>query len=158
MSEVLKDLESVKIIPGKEEIGMTAPRETISWKRFLEWPRIAAAVVIILAPSFLFYSLQMDRTSAVNLDDFDLNKIEHSKARREYEGYIQQARAAADRGEYTTALSLLEKAIKIANTPRLERLSREISFLSQAQQIKTDSRQLLEFINSAAPREEKIKK
>jgi len=158
MTEVLKDLESVKIIPGKEKIEMTVPRETVSWKRFLEWPRISAAVTVILALSFLFYSLQMNRTSAVNLDDPDLNRTEQSKARREYEEYIQQARAAADRGEYTTALSLLEKAVKIANTPRVEKLSREISLLSQAQQIKTDSRQLLEFINSPAPREEKIKK
>ena len=158
MTEVLKDLESVKIIPGKEKIEMTVPRETVSWKRFLAWPRISAAVVVILALSFLFYSLQMNRTSAVNLDDPDLNRTEQSKARREYEEYIQQARAAADLGEYTTALSLLEKAVKIANTPRVEKLSREISLLSQAQQIKTDSRQLLEFINSPAPREEKIKR
>jgi serine/threonine protein kinase len=158
MTEVLKDLESVKIIPGKGKIEETAPQEVISWKRFLEWPRIAAAVVVILGLSFLFYSLQMNRTSAVKLDDFDLNKIEQSKARQEYEEYIQQAQAAADRSEYTTALSLLDKAVKIANTPRVERLSREISFLSHAQQIKTDSRQLLEFINSPAPREEKIKK
>ncbi|MGD2087337.1 MAG: serine/threonine-protein kinase [Candidatus Aminicenantes bacterium] len=158
MTEVLKDLESVKIIPGKEKIEMTAPWETISWKGFLEWPRIAAAVLVIMALSFLFYSLQMNRTSAVNRDDFDLNTIEQSKARQEYEEYIHQAQAAADRTDYTTALSLLEKAVNIADTPRVEELFREINIRSQAQQIKTDSRQLLGFINSPAPREEKIKK
>jgi hypothetical protein len=52
----------------------------------------------------------------------------------------------------------LEKAVNIADTPRVEELFREINIRSQAQQIKTDSRQLLGFINSPAPREEKIKK
>jgi hypothetical protein len=84
--------------------------------------------------------------------------MEMSKARQEYEEYIQQARAAADRSDYAASLSLLDRAIKISATPRVENLAREISARSQARQIKTDSRQLLEFINSQAPREEKIKK
>jgi serine/threonine protein kinase len=158
MTEVLGDLEAVKIIPGKNKIDIIPPRGTRSWKRFLEWPRTAAAVIVIFALSFLFYSLQMNRTSAVNLDDFDAKTVEMSKARQEYEGYIQQARSAAERSDYTAALSLLDRAIKIAATPRAEKLAREIRTRSQAQQIKSDSRQLLEFINSRAPREEKIKK
>ena len=158
MTEVLGDLEAVKIIPGKNKIDIILPRGTRSWKRFLEWPRTAAAVIVIFALFFLFYSLQMNRTSAVNLDDPGLNTMETSKARQEYEGYIQQARAAAERSDYTTALFSLDRAIKIAATPRAEKLAREIRTRSQAQQIKTDSWQLLEFINSPASREEKIKK
>jgi serine/threonine protein kinase len=158
MTEVLEDLKAVKIIPGKNKIDIIPPRETRSWKRFLEWPRTAAAVIVIFALFFLFYSLQMNRTSVVNLDDFDAKTVEMSKARQEYEGYIQEARSAAERSDYTTALSLLDRAIKIAATPRVEKLAREISTRGQAQQIKSDSRQLLEFINSPAPREEKIKK
>jgi serine/threonine protein kinase len=158
MTEVLKDLEAVKIIPDKKKIEIAGPPETRPWMGFLDWPRIAAAVTVIFALFFLFYSLQLNRTSAVNLDDPDLKPMEMSKARREYEECIQQARAAADRGDYTAALSLLNRAIKITATPRVEKLAREISTRGQAQQIKTDSRQLLEFINSQAPREEKIKK
>lgn len=158
MTEVLKDLEAVKIIPVKNKIEMTTHQETSSWKRFLEWPRIAAAAIVIFALFFLFYSLQMSRTSAVKLDDPDLNTIEMSKARQEYEENIKQAQAAADRSDYAAALSLLDRAIKISDTPRVEKLAREIRARSQARQIKTDSRQLLEYINSQAPREEKIKK
>ncbi len=158
MTEVLKDLEAVKIIPAKKKVDIPPPRETISWNRFLEWPRISAVVIVIFALFFLFYSLKLNRTSVVNHDVPDLNTIEMSKARQEYEENIQQAQAAADRSDYTTALSLLEKAIKIANTPRVEDLFREISTRSQARQIKTDSRHLLEFINSQAPRKEKTKK
>jgi serine/threonine protein kinase len=158
MNEVLKDLEAVKIIPGKKKIDITASRETRPWKEYLDWPRIALGVIVIFSLFFLFYSLQLNRTSAVNLDDPDLNTMEMSKNKQEYEGYIKKAEAAADRSDYTTALSLLNMAIKIAPTPRVENLTRQISTRSQAQQIKTDSRQLLEFINSQAPREEKIKK
>jgi hypothetical protein len=158
MTEVLEDLEAVKIIPAKKKIDISALWEARPWKEFLEWPRIAAAATVVFAFFFFFYSLHLNRTSAVNLDEFDLKTMEMSKARQEYEDYIQQARAAADRSEYVAALSLLEKAIKIADTPRVEKLAREMSTRSQVQQIRTDSRQLLEFINSQAPREEKIKK
>jgi len=158
MTEVLADLEAVKITPDEKKIDITVPWRTGAWKRYMEWPRTAAAVTVIFALFFLFYSLQMSRTSAVNLDDPGLNTKEMSKARQEYEGYIQQSRSAAERSDYTTALSLLDRAIKIAATPRVEKLAAEIRIRSQAQQIKTDSRQLLEFINSRAPREEKIKK
>lgn len=158
MTEVLKDLESVKIVPAKKKIDITALWETRPWKEFLDSSRITAAVTVLFALFFLFYSLHLNRTSAVNLDDLDLNTIEMSKARQEYEDYIQQARTTADRSDYAAALSLLKKAVKIADTPRVEELFREISTRSQAQQIKSDSRQLLEFINSQAPREEKIKK
>jgi serine/threonine protein kinase len=158
MTEVLKDLESVKITPAKRKIDISALWETRPWKEFLDWPRIAAAVMVIFALFFFFYSLYLNRTSAVNLDDPDLNTMEMSKARQEYEDYIQQARAAAERNDYAASLSLLDRAIKISATPRVEKLEREISARSQSQQIKTDSRQLMEFINSQAPREEKIKK
>ncbi len=158
MTEVLADLETVKILPDGKMTGITISRGTRSRKRFLEWPRIAAAVIVISALFFLFYSMQLNRTSAVNLDDPGLNTMEMAKPRQEYEGYIQQARAAADRSDYAAALSLLDRAIKITATPRVEKLAAEIRTHSQAQQIKTDSRQLLEFINSQAPREEKIKK
>ena len=49
MTEVLKDLESVKIIPGKEKIEMTAPWETISWKGFLEciWSAIRTNCMVM---------------------------------------------------------------------------------------------------------------
>lgn len=158
MTEVLKDLESVKIIPAKKKIDISALWETRPWKEFLDWPRIAAAVIVIFALLFLFYSLQMNRTSAVNLDGPDLNTTEMSKARQEYEEYIRQARAAAERSDYAASLALLDRAIKISATPRVEKLAMEIRTRSQMKQIKTDSRQLLEFINTQAPREEKIKK
>ncbi len=97
MTEVLGDLESVKMIPVKKKIDISVLWESRSWRDFLEWPRIAAAVVVIFALFFLFYSLQWNRPSAVNLDEFDLRTMEMSKARREYEEYIQRARTPAGR-------------------------------------------------------------
>jgi len=158
MTEVLADLETVKILPEEKKTGITVSRGTRPWKQLLEWPRIAAAAIAIFALFFLLYTREMNRTFAVNLDDYKVKTMEMFKARQEYEGYIQQARAAADRSDYAAALSLLDRAKKIAATPRVGKLTAEIRTRGQAQQIKTDSRQLLEFINSRAPREEKIKK
>ena len=146
MTEVLADLEAVKILPDGKKTGIAISRETRSWKQFLEWPRIAAAGIVLLALFFLFYTRQLNQGSAINLDDHGVNTREMTKPRQEYEGYIQQARAAADRGDHAAALSLLDRAIKIAATPRAKKLAAEIRTRSQAQQIKTDSQQLLEFL------------
>jgi len=81
-----------------------------------------------------------------------------SGTRQEYEGYIKQAEEAAARDDYAAALSYLERAKKIAATPRVGKRVREITARSQAQHIKNDAQQLMEFLNGRALRGEKIKK
>ncbi|NIM17151.1 MAG: protein kinase [Candidatus Aminicenantes bacterium] len=144
MREVLEDLEEVKIEAAEREMGV--------WARFLEWPRVIAAATVLLALFFLFYALILNRTSPYNLDT--AAAVEKSEARREYEGYMGMAEEAAARSDYAAALAYLDRAKAIAATSRLKKRTREIS----AELIKTDSRQIQEFIQGQAPREEKIEK
>jgi hypothetical protein len=158
MSAVLRDLEAIRLTPVKKKEEPAASPAEIPWKRFLEWPRAAAAFIVLLALLFLFYSLQRNRAPGYHPDAPGFKEVEKSAARQEYEACIKQAEAAAERSNYNTALFYLDKAKKIAPTPRVVKLAREINAHSQTQQIQADSQALLEFINSQAPREEKIKK
>jgi hypothetical protein len=152
MTRVHQDLEEVK--PAQIRKGDTAEKKP--GKPFLEWPRIAAAVVVVLAVWFLYDSLERNRTFSFNLDAPHVVKM--TEARQAYEDYIKQAEEAAGRSDYPTALSYLDRAKKIAATPRLVKHNREIKAHMRLQKIKTDFRQLNAFINSTAPREEKIEK
>ena len=160
MSEVLRDLNEIKITPDKKKsagkIEAEAGKKPVKW--YLEWPRAAAVVAVILAVFFLFYSFNLERTSGYHPAAPGAGKVEMSGTRQQYEGYIKQAEEAATRDDYSAALSYLEKAKKIAATPRVAKRVRELKARSQAQYIKTDAQQLMEFLNSPAPRGEKIKK
>lgn len=144
MREVLEDLEDVKIEAAEREVG--------AWARFLEWPRTIAAVTVVLALFFLFYALSLNRTSPYNLDT--VAAVEKTEARQEYEGYMGMAEEAAARSDYAAALDYLDRAKAIAATPRLKKRTREIT----AELIKIDSRQIRDFIQGQASREEKIEK
>jgi predicted Ser/Thr protein kinase len=142
MSEVLRDLEEVKIGAVEREEGV--------WARFPGWPRVMAGASVVLALFFLFYALVLNRTSPYNLDT--AAAVEKTGARREYERYMGMAEEAAGRGDYAAAIVYLDRAKTIAVTPRLEKRTREIT----AELIKTDSGQVREFIRGQASQEEKI--
>jgi hypothetical protein len=158
MIAVLRHLEEIKIeVKSKKKEPAAAPAVP-AWKRLLEWPRAAAAFILVLALFFLFYSLERNRTAGFRPEDPEFRGMETSAARQVYEDSLRQAQAAADNSNYSTALFYLEKAKNIASTPRVTDLEREISARSQSRQIKAEAQTLLEFIDSQGPREEKIKR
>jgi predicted Ser/Thr protein kinase len=162
MTEVLKDLEEIKINQGKKKREPLTDAETVErekeagawagWMGLLEWPRIIAAVVVVLAVFFLFYVLGLNRTSAYNLNT--PAPMEKTAARQEYERYLRMADEAAGRRDYPAALAYLDRAKTIAATPRLTKRRREIT----TEIIKIDFQQLREFIQGQASREEKTGK
>ncbi|MDQ1352914.1 MAG: Non-specific serine/threonine protein kinase [Acidobacteriota bacterium] len=154
MVEVLKDLEALeKSFGSVEEKEQRAPLSEL-----LEWPRVVAAVILILAVVFLYYSLKVNRTFRYDIDLQSRVILPMSEARQEYENNIKEAEAAAVRGDYSAAISLLDKAKKIAVSPRLIKLSREFTARAQSRDIKTDFRELTAFLDGPAPQGEKIEK
>lgn len=154
MVEVLKDLEALeKVIGNPEEKEQRPPLSEL-----LEWPRAVAAVILILAVVFLYYSLKMNRTFRFDMDLKTRVILPMSDARQEYENYIKEAETAAGRGDYTAAISLLDKAKKIVAAPRLVKLSREFTARGRSQNIKNDFRELTVFLDGPAPQGEKIEK
>lgn len=159
MSEVLDDLEGVRlsreIINGSDADTVESTEREMG-KPFWEWPRFVAGVVVLMLLGFLFYSMSLDRETGFTVDE--PAKIEKTGARLDYEGYIKRAEEAAADGDYPTALSFLGKAKQVEFTPLVAKRTREISVLFQQTRIKTDFRQLEEFVNGSASREEKIEK
>lgn len=164
MTELLKDLETVeKMIERKEKFLPAAREEDEEDKKtkgpgFFEWPRVVAAVVLILAVLFLYYSLQSNRGFRYNLDTSTPSVNPMTEVRQIYENNIKEAGAAAERGDYSTALSSLNKAGRIAATQRVGKLSREFIARSKSQNIKTDFGELTTFLEGPAPQSEKIEK
>lgn len=154
MTEVLKDLEALEKVVGQAE----EKEQRTPLSELLEWPRLVAAVILILAVVFLYYSLNMNRSFRYDMDLKSRVVLPMSEARQEYESNIKEAEAAAARGDYSTAISLLDKARKIVASPRLGKLSREFTARVQSQDIKTDFRELTAFLDGPAPQGEKIEK
>lgn len=154
MGEVLKDLEALETVLGRAE----EKEQRTPLSELLEWPRVVAAVVLILAVVFLYYSLKMNRTFRYNMDLQTPVVLPMSEARQEYENHIKDAEAAAVRGDYPTAISILDKAKNIAATPRLVNRSREFLARGRNQDIKTDFRELTAFLDGPALQGEKIEK
>jgi len=154
MVEVLRDLESLeKVLGDPEEKEQRPPLSEL-----LEWPRAVAAAVLILAVVFLYYSLEMNRTFRYDMDLKTPAVLPMSEARQEYKNHIKEAEAAAARGDYQTAISLLDKAKQIAAAPRLVKRSREFMARVQNQDIKNDFRELTAFLEDPATQGEKIEK
>jgi hypothetical protein len=148
MSDVLKDLEAIRT--ANERTGVEASGKDGGWKSFLEWPRIAAALLLAAAFLFLYISLALNR-------DYHLDQpvmLDKTASRLQYEAYLEQAKKAAAGDDYKTALDNLDRAGKIFAAPRLEHYARDFF----AQLSGAGSGRLREFLDGPAARDEKIEK
>jgi serine/threonine protein kinase len=164
MTELLKDLEIIEKSTEKKEkhLAITVEEKIADQEKegtgFFEWPRVVAALVLILAVFFLYYSLKSNSSFRYNLDLTTPPVIPMTEARQEYEANIKEAEAAANRGDFTTAFASLTKAREIAATARTARLSGDFIARNQGQIIKIDFQELTAFLNSPAAQSEKIEK